>query len=110
MHWRATRPVDPPQLRLTIESEGGVVLTTTALDPSPDSLPQVGRFFVDYAIDHFPLAPGNYIVKLVARDVGSHVELDRFAATPMLVRSGGYVIDGMFDLRGSWGAVRPEGL
>ncbi len=110
VHWRATRPVDPPQLRLTIESEGGVILTTTALDPSTDSLPQVGRFFVDYAIDHFPLAPGNYIVKLVARDVGSHVELDRFAATPMLVRSGGYVIDGMFDLRGSWGAVRPEGL
>ena len=34
---------------------------------------------------------------------------DRFADTPMMVRSGGYVIDGMFDLRGSWGAVRPEG-
>lgn len=110
VHWRATQPVDPPQVRLTIESEGGVVLATTALEPSSDLMPSVGRFFVDYAIDHFPLSPGNYIVKLVARDASSHVELDRFADTPMLVRSGGYVIDGMFDLRGSWGPVRPEGL
>jgi ABC-type polysaccharide/polyol phosphate transport system ATPase subunit len=109
VHWRANRPVEPPQLRLTIESEGGVVLSTTALEPTSDAVPAVGRFFVDYAVDHFPLAPGNYIVKLVARDHGSHVELDRFADTPMMVRSGGYVIDGMFDLRGSWGAVRPEG-
>jgi hypothetical protein len=69
-----------------------------------------GRFFVDYAIDHFPLAPGNYTMKLVAREASSHVELDRFADTPMLVRSGGYVIDGMFDLRGAWGPIRSEGL
>jgi hypothetical protein len=110
VHWRSTQPVDPPQLRLTIESEGGVVLSTTALEPSSDLMPSVGRFFVDYDIDHFPLAPGNYIVKLVARDASSHVELDRFVDTPMLVRSGGYVIDGMFDLRGSWGPIRPEGL
>jgi lipopolysaccharide transport system ATP-binding protein len=109
VHWRASRPVPPPQLRLTIESEGGVTLTTTALDPRSDAMPSVGRFFVDYGIEHFPLAPGNYIVKLVARDFESHVELDRFAETPLLVRSGGYVIDGMFDLRGSWGAIRPEG-
>jgi len=110
VHWRTSRAVEPPQIRLTVESEGGVVLTTTALEPSPDATPSVGRFFVDYAIDHFPLAPGNYIMKLVARDASSHVELDRFADTPMMVRSGGYVIDGMFDLRGSWGAVRAEGL
>src|SRR5690606_4720896 len=32
VHWRANRPVEPPQLRLTIESEGGVVLSTTALE------------------------------------------------------------------------------
>ncbi len=110
VHWRANRAVDPPQLRLTIESEGGVVLSTTALEPSSDALPSAGRFIVDYAVDHFPLAPGNYIVKLVARDHGSHVELDRFVDTPLLVRSGGYVIDGMFDLRGSWGPIRSEGL
>jgi len=109
VHWRATRAVEPPQLRLTIESEGGVTLSTTALEPSVGAVPSAGRFFVDYAVDHFPLAPGNYIVKLVARDHDSHVELDRFADTPLLVRSGGYVIDGMFDLRGAWGAVRPEG-
>ena len=93
----------------TIESEGGTTLSTTALDPDPDAIPSAGRFFVDYALDHFPLAPGNYIVKLVARDLGSHVELDRFVDTPLLVRSGGYVIDGMFDLRGRWSAVRNEG-
>lgn len=109
VHWRASRAVEPPQLRLTIESEGGTTLSTTALDPDPDAIPSAGRFFVDYALDHFPLAPGNYIVKLVARDLGSHVELDRFVDTPLLVRSGGYVIDGMFDLRGRWSAVRSEG-
>ena len=110
VHWRATRPVEVPQIRLTVESEGGVILATTALEPDRNAIPSVGRFFVDYQIDHFPLAPGNYILKLVARDASSHVELDRFADTPMLVRSGGYVIDGMFDLRGTWGTVRPEGL
>jgi ABC-type polysaccharide/polyol phosphate transport system ATPase subunit len=108
VHWRASRPVDPPQLRLTIESEGGVALSTATLEPGNDVLPAVGRYYVDYGLDHFPLAPGNYIVKLVARDAGSHAELDRFTETALLVRSGGYAIEGMFDLRGSWGAIRLE--
>jgi hypothetical protein len=108
VHWRASRPVDPPQLRLTIESEGEVALSTATLEPGNDVLPAVGRYYVDYGLDHFPLAPGNYIVKLVARDAGSHAELDRFTETALLVRSGGYAIEGMFDLRGSWGAIRLE--
>ena len=108
VHWRHESVVEPPLIRLTIESEGGAVLATTSLTPEGDAPAGPGRFSVDYQVDHFPLASGNYMVKLSAREARSQKELDRFPEAALHVRSGGLTVEGMFDLRGSWLATRND--
>jgi lipopolysaccharide transport system ATP-binding protein len=103
--WHSDEPMDPPTLKLTLESEGGIHLATTTLHSSKDAQAQAGRFAAEYVLPELPLAGGNYTLKLSAHS-RTQVLLDRFPEMPMLVRAGSFLIEGMFALPGEWSAIR----
>jgi hypothetical protein len=106
VHWRTEELMPPPVLTIGLETESGVHLGTARIDSADlGILSAPGRHSVDYVFDSLPLAPGNYHIELSAHATGNTVELDRFASIPMVVRSDGYLIEGLFDLRGTWKVI-----
>lgn len=103
IHWRSKTVAPPPIVTLGIETESGVHLATARIDTGDLGIGSApGRYTIDYVFDRLPLAPGNYHLELSAHTAGNTVELDRLSSIPMVVRSDGYLIEGLFDLRGQW--------
>lgn len=102
LNWRAGVAPEPPEFVLSIESESGVHLGSSRA--SVDAASNAGDRLrsLDYRFGNLPLAAGNYTVRVDVHGSSSHVHLGRSEDLPLQVRAGGRIIEGMFELPGSW--------
>jgi lipopolysaccharide transport system ATP-binding protein len=102
VNWRAGVAPEPPEFVLAIESESGVHLGSTRATASTGENGGSGGRVLDYRFEHLPLAAGNYTVRVEVNVSSSRVPFGRTGDLPLQVRAGGRIIEGMFELPGSW--------
>ena len=105
--WSTVGEFPHPHLVLHIETKAGLHLATShAPERSQELLPE-GSWSAICRFESLPLAPGEYRIRMTATDYRTSTIHHVGDYQPLMVRSGGHVIEGVFALPVSWTTGTP---